>query len=578
LATENRDQSTATSPADDDGRPGRLGGVGFPPQWFAWIALVTVAVVLPPEATARSLYGTYTATLGSVTLGIWIFKCALGFVGIVGLLLPRLPGASTGTIGRPAPFTFAGWLAIAGVTTLALTVRVSHLGTELWLDEIEMLTRYVPLDLRHLVSTYDSQNHHPLYTIAAHLSWLLARGADWSIRLPAMLCGTAAVFALGRFSRYLTGQAEAVLAALVLAVSYHAVWFSQNARGYTTILLLTILATGIFLRLLSGEGHRVRLSWTYATLIALATYTHLTAALVAAGHALVIVFTTRWRDPEGRRVALWASAAIALGGLLTICLYAPMLPQLIHQLTKSSPTMVETEWTSLGWMMREGTRALAGGVPGGLPAAAVAVTVLAVGIGSLWHRSRQAVLAMFLPVVVTGAAVMATGHNLWPRFFFFGAGFLVLAAIEGGFAIVRRLVPWRPTRVATTGAIAVAALSLLTVPRAWQPKQQFLAVHDWIESQRIPGDAVVALDIAFHPYLLRGGAPTWILTSFDALLGDVERTAGRTWIVYTLPARLQAISPDAWARIHGPAYQEIRVFPSTVGGGDIHVLRSDPRP
>ena len=156
--------------------------------------------------------------------------------------------------------------------------------------------------------------------------------------------------------------------------------------------------------------------------------------------------------------------------------------------------------------------------------------------------------------------------------------FLVLAAIEGGFSIVRWLIRWHPERVAAVGAGAVAALSLLTVPRAWQPKQPFRATHDWIESQRIPGDAVVALDIAFHPFLLRRSAPTWIFTTYDGLLADVERTAQRTWIVYTLPARLAAIAPDAWDRIHRPEYREIRVFPATVGGGEIHVLRSEPRP
>lgn len=536
-------------------------------------------MILPPGVTASYLHGTYTATLGSVSLGLWILKFALVVVGLAGMLLPRLPGAGSGSVlALPDGFTTSQWLALAGITTLALALRTIRLDTEPWLDEIEMLVRYVPLDLRQLISTYDSQNHHPLYTIAAHFTWLASGGADWGIRVPAVVAGTAAVFALGRFGQRVTGPVESLLGALVLAVSYHAVWFSQNARGYTTILLLTILATGVFLRLLAGEGPRVRLAWAYGILIALATYTHLTAALVAVGHAMVVLVTVSWRSRTGRQAGQWALIAIALGGLLTICLYAPMLPQLVHQLIAPSPTPVEVEWTSPVWMLREGARALAGGIPGGLPAALVAVTVLGFGIASLWRRSRQAALAMFLPVLVTAGAVMATGHNLWPRFFFFAAGFLVLAAIEGGFTIVRWLVRWHPEQVAVAGACAVAAVSLLTVPRAWQPKQAFRAAHDWVESQRIPGDAVVALDIAFHPYFLRESAPTWVLTSFDGLLGDVERTAGRTWIVYTLPARLQAISPDAWARIHGPAYREIRVFPTTVGGGEIHVLRRDPRP
>jgi hypothetical protein len=61
-------------------------------------------------------------------------------------------------------------------------------------------------------------------------------------------------------------------------------------------------------------------------------------------------------------------------------------------------------------------------------------------------------------------------------------------------------------------------------------------------------------------------------------LVELERSAPRTWIVFTLGIRLQAIAPEMYERLLSSRYQVVRVFPSTVGGGEIHVLRHDSIP
>ena len=98
---------------------------------------------------------------------------------------------------------------------------------------------------------------------------------------------------------------------------------------------------------------------------------------------------------------------------------------------------------------------------------------------------------------------------------------------------------------------------------------------DFVEQERRPGDQVVAVDIAGHVYLLRGWASTWGITTRLTMLRDSERSASRTWVVYTLPTRLRALAPDLYEYLSPPRYQPVRVFPSTVGGGEIHVLRHD---
>lgn len=541
---------------------------------LAWGAMLALAALLPVQTTATWLNGTYTATRADLVAGVWILKSAVAGLALLAMGLLRLTPPPPAPGSAPGGEVDARSLAIvAAIVVIGLGLRLYRIDTELWLDEIELRVRYVPLEFRQLLSTYDSQNHQPLYTILARLSWLGAGGADWSIRLPAVAFGIASLATTWSFGRRVASPSEATLAASLLAVSYHHVWFSQNARGYTAMLFFAVSATSLFLRLCTGAGRPSRLVWGYAVLMALATYTHLTAALIAVGHALALALTTRWSSSESRRVASWPAMALVLSAVLTVCLYAPMLPQVVRLITTPTMEGVAVEWTGAGWMFTEGVRVLSQGIPGGLVTVGLGLAVLGIGMTSYWRQSRVTALLMFLPLLVTLVAIVAARHNLWPRFFFFAAGFMVLAALRGGFVVVRWLVRWHPERVATVGATAVAALSLLTLPRAWQPKQQFRAAYEFVEEERAPVDEVVALDVASHVYLLRGWAPTWHLTTSLSMLRESERSAGRTWVVYTLPARLRAVAPELYQHISSSRYEVVRIFPATVGGGEIHVLR-----
>ncbi len=544
-----------------------------------WGAVLLGALLLPVNDTARWLNAAYAANPGEVISGVWILKLAAATIAAMALLLGRVridDGTATPALKhRPdAPQLFM----LGGIMLLALGLRLYGIDTELWIDEITLRTRYVPLEFNQLVSSYDSQNHQPLYSILARLSFLAFGGTDWSLRIPAVVLGVASLAALWNFGRRVTSPSEAMLGALVLAVSYHHVWFSQNARGYTTMMFLVVLGTHAYLRLFERDGNPRRLAWGYALAMSLATYTHLTAALIAIGHGLTLALTTRWTSPDARRQAAWPVIALVLSALLTILFYAPMLPQVVRVISQPTMEGVAVAWTGMGWLLAESVRVLAQGIPGGIVTVGAALAVLGVGVGSYWRQSRRTTLLMFLPLAITFVALVTTRHNLWPRFFFFASGFLVLAALRGGFVIVRWVSRWFPERIAVAGACAIAFLSLLTVPRAWQPKQQFRAAYEYVEQERRPGDEVVAVDVASAVYQLRGWAPTWRLTGGLATLAEAERSANRTWVVYTLPTRLRAAMPELFLHITGPLYRTARVFDASVGGGEIYILRHDSNP
>src|SRR5690606_19936697 len=93
-------------------------------------------------------------------------------------------------------------------------------------------------------------------------------------RVPAVVFGVLCIPMLFLLADRVTSRVEAWMASLLLTVSYHHIWFSQNARAYTGLLFFAMLTTWLFLIGLSartpqeesGEIHAARPSPAAGTL------------------------------------------------------------------------------------------------------------------------------------------------------------------------------------------------------------------------------------------------------------------------------------------------------------------------
>jgi hypothetical protein len=537
------------------------------------LGLIVASVLLPPPVLLDGL-GVSSVTAPAVWTGARLFRLGLAALGVYLVVAGRLPiwsGAArpwNPAIRRPS---WAGAVLVA-ILALALAIRLRRLGGGLWYDEIIAHVQYMHMSLGEILTTYRSESQHVLFTLLARISLTLLGDGAASLRLPAVLFGVASVGALYLLARQVTTAGEALLSAALLSVSYHHVWFSQNARGYTALLFWTLLSSWLLLRALD-EG-RPGLWLGYAAAVALGMFTHVTMLFGVLAHAVVYAAVlVRPRASRAGSAPAGAVLGFGLAGLLTFQLYALVLPQFLSTIGMTAKV---PEWTSPLWALQELARGLRTGFAGGVVAAG-ALLVTGAGLLSYRRTAPVIVILLVLPAVAVAATVWAMGHPLWPRLFFSLMGFGVLIAVRGATTMgdwVARVFRTSPPRAAFAGtalALLLVLASATTVPAAWGPKQDYAGARGFIDAHREPGDAVVTVGLATLPYRAFFHAG-WEAAASAEALATIRSRASRTWVLCTIPLHLQGQHPDLMAAIRRD-FTLAAAFPGTLSGGTIYVYR-----
>ncbi len=477
----------------------------------------------------------------------------------------------------PAP---VAWIWLSGLVVVATILRLLALNQQLWFDEIVTLLDSARHPILRIVTYYGGQNQHMLYSVLAHGSITVFGDQPWALRLPAVFFGVASIPALYFFGRLVTTNREALFASALMTVNYQHVWFSQNARGYTGMVFWTLLASICFLRSASRAN---RLDWVlYGVTAALGIYTHLMMGCVVVGHVLLYLWMLTSKARSGGpfpRSFLAPVYGFVLCAVLSLILYAPVIPRVLAHTVGVARDPVHYEWASPLWALAEMVRGLRSGTAGGLLAVTIGGVILLSGLISYWQENRFTVGLMVLPGLVTAAAVLATGHNFWPRFFFFEIGFAMLLVVRGAMGLGRfgsRAIG-RSDKVGLQAGTAVVLLMVLAsvVPLRAEylyPKQDYLGAMKFLDEQQQPGDLVMTAGSLTTPYQRYYHRPWPLIQSHmqleTALLGDHA-----TWLIYSMPNSIRTSQPEVWAIIEN-RFTVVRAFPGTLGGGTIFVSKS----
>lgn len=129
----------------------------------------------------------------------------------------------------------------AAIGAVALVLRVYGLGDKpFWLDEVTSLRR-ATATVPDLIVDSLHNTHYPSYFL---LLWLVAKigTSQWLLRLPSALCGALAASLGCVIGSKISDERSGALAGLLLAVSPFEVQFGQEARSYTLVSCLILIA------------------------------------------------------------------------------------------------------------------------------------------------------------------------------------------------------------------------------------------------------------------------------------------------------------------------------------------------
>ncbi len=531
------------------------------------LLLLAAGLLLPPA----SIVSLFQGGPASLALGALLFKGCLCLLGLHVALSSRLASCAPMPESKVGGQRWASW-SLAAILVVALALRLHALGAGLWLDEILTHVNYARLPFVSILSTYASENQHFLFSLMAHASYLLFGETPFALRLPAVIFGVGSIWALYLFGRLVATTEEALVTATLLTLSYHHIWFSQNARGYTGLLFFSILSSYFFVR--ARREHNLILWVGYGFAAALGVYTHITTGFVLAAH--FIIHLTEWmrsRSWEDTKAGLLFG--FPFGALLTLQFHALVLPQVFGSM-KGTKSVVE-EWKSPLWTILEIVRGLNVNFAGVIAAGIVMILFLW-GLASFARSNRVVVELALLPPVLGAATVLGVGHHLWPRFFFFSFGFVALIAVRGVMAAGR--FAGRSAGTVRTGeyaAAAVASLMILvssvSVPRAFGPKQDFQGAKEFLEQALTPGDAVAVAGLANFP-LREYYHALWPELRGRQELDSLRAANHRVWVVYTLAPVLEAVSPDLYASIQRD-FRVVKAFRGTLQNGTVYVCLSE---
>ena len=126
---------------------------------------------------------------------------------------------------------------IVGVAAVLRWLMIGR--SSLWIDEGASVTlARMPWDrFLHVLWQYEA-NMTAYYLILR--AWMHMGDSETIIRSLSALLGTAAVLAIYVLGRRVMSERVGVLAAALLAVNMQHLWYSQDARGYSLVVLMVI--------------------------------------------------------------------------------------------------------------------------------------------------------------------------------------------------------------------------------------------------------------------------------------------------------------------------------------------------
>jgi 4-amino-4-deoxy-L-arabinose transferase-like glycosyltransferase len=253
-------------------------------------------------------------------------------------------------------------------------LRCWNIDQSFWWDEIWSTMTYAKAQsLWDVVSGLGYYfNNHILYSLIARAFIAVLGESELVARLPAVLMGLLAIVVLFQFGKAFLGIPAGSLASLLLAFSAFHIDHSSEARGYSGLVLFSILSSYYFIK---GLKENQFTSWmAYVFFTVLGFYSHVFMFAVSVSQffsSLIFVGGRKWASCKieiTQRALRSFFLALLCAGITTLLIYSPVLPAFFRNLGRMQVVTVSRVpfMVSLVQSLFPGCNSSAGGVVYGI--------------------------------------------------------------------------------------------------------------------------------------------------------------------------------------------------------------------
>ena len=246
----------------------------------------------------------------------------------VGLSQPVAVGTDVAVDGHAPRVLWA-------IVALGAALRLIALGGKsFWLDEIASVVISRMPGNSFWGWLWHDEGNMALYYLMLRL-WLQIHLGEATVRLLSVLPGVASVPVMYLLGARLFGRSVGVVAALFFALSTCSVVYSQEARGYSWLLLGVIASTYMFVRLIKRPTYAMACG--YALTAGVAFYFHFFGLLVPLAQAVSLLALPKERRPWKKLLA----AGTMIGALAAPVLWMIHIQPIRHLDWVQKPSLLE---------------------------------------------------------------------------------------------------------------------------------------------------------------------------------------------------------------------------------------------
>ena len=435
---------------------------------------------------------------------------------------PKVRSLATARIAVP--------VGLALLVALSLNLKTDELNVGYWVDE-GLSVGIADRPLADIPGILRQDGSPPLYYCLLSIWMTLAGSDERATHTLSVLFALAAVPVAFWGAWLVFGRRAAWFAAVLTTFNPYLSQYAQETRMYSLVVLLSMLATSLFLRAYTCDERPAR-RWLVGFGLALAAtlYTHNWAIFLGAAMGIAWL-ALLWLAPAGERAARLRDGALGFG--LAALLYLPWVPTLLFQAAHTgAPWSRKPDYEEL---TMEATHRLLGHTAWlvlVVSAGGGAVALVRAGRGRNLTAAGRAVLAVGFVAVAT--VLLAYGASqispAWAMRYLAIAvpPFLLLCA--AGLAAARG-----------TGLVGLAIVAILWGYDVWPTtKSNVRQVTTAIAPSLTPGDVVVSTQPEQVPVLhhyLPEGLRYATLTGFVADAGVTDWRDGVERLRATSPRR-----------------------------------------